>query len=94
MKVRKFYPSQVLLRLAGRHLRQLDKAHRAALHIGMHRSRKLNIVFTIADGNVSVYRSPDQLMKAHHASITTQDDFPLADSGELPYLASGQYPRA
>lgn len=54
MKIRRFYPKQVLLGLSGKRLSDLGAAHRTALIIGTRRARKSNIELTIIDDVIAV----------------------------------------
>lgn len=54
MKLRKYYPTQVLRRLTGHNASGLDPAHYAALTIGMRRARKSGIVVSIINDRVDV----------------------------------------
>lgn len=54
MKLRKFYPSQVLRRLNGKHVDGLDSANQQALNIGLHRSRRAALAITICGGQIDV----------------------------------------
>lgn len=54
MKLRKFYPSQVLRRLNGKRVDAIDSASRQALNIGLHRSRRSTLAVTICGGQIDV----------------------------------------
>lgn len=59
MKIRNFYPSQVLRRLSGKRLSSLDAAHRHSLILGLKRSRKAGAVITIVDDQIDVRNAAD-----------------------------------
>ena len=54
MKLRKFYPSQVIRQLAGRSLSGLDVANRCAFTLGLQRSRRMGVVITVVDDRIDV----------------------------------------
>lgn len=55
MKIRKFYPAQVLRKLDGQAVGMLDAAHRAALKIGMLRTRRAGVIISIVEGAIAVH---------------------------------------
>lgn len=59
MKIRRFYPSQVIRRLSGKRLGDIDAASRHALNIGLCRSRKLGVAITVVDGLIDVRNAAD-----------------------------------
>lgn len=59
MKLRKFYPTQVLRRQTGRRLSSLDAANRQALNLGLLRSRKTGVVVTVVDDQIDVRNATD-----------------------------------
>ncbi len=54
MKIRKFYPSQVIRRQSGKQLSLLDAANSHALQIALRRSRKMGCVITVVGDLVDV----------------------------------------
>jgi hypothetical protein len=53
MKIRRFYPSQVLRQLSGKDVGELDAANLRALNIGLRRSRRLTLTISISEGHIT-----------------------------------------
>lgn len=61
MKVRKFYPAQVLRKLHGRAVAALAAPDLTVLNIGMRRARKAGVLISVVEGVVAVH-NPKQII--------------------------------
>lgn len=83
MKIRKFYPSQVLRSLSGKKVSGLVAAERMALAIGLHRARKARLVATIVDDHIDVCDAK-QVGQAIVANIQSMAQNLYAPGATLP----------
>lgn len=60
MKIRKFYPAQVLRKLHGRAVAALAAPDLTVLNIGMRRARKAGVLISVVEGVVAVH-NPKQI---------------------------------
>lgn len=59
MKLRKFYPSQVIRRLNGKDFDSVDAVNQRALSIALRRSRRSALSINIVEGRIDVRNAAD-----------------------------------
>lgn len=85
MKIRKFYPSQVLRNLSGKNVSGLAAADKAALKIALHRARKVGLAVTIVNDEIDV-RDAKQLGQVILADIREKFGKVLGEAPLAPPL--------
>ena len=91
MKIRKFYPSQILRRLTGKQLSGLDAVNRCALNIGLRRSQKTGLVITVVDDQIDV-RSATELGRMMLGDLKAVMQKTLSAEGTaLPVLVHDEF---
>lgn len=83
MKIRKFYPSQVLRNLSGKKASGLAAAEKVAFEIGVRRARKAGLVVTVVNDEIDVC-SAKQMGQAIAADLKGLAQNLYAPGAELP----------